>query len=511
MAGILSNPELVRHARMELRPRRMLIAATVVVLLYSLALMGFIQGNENRDAAPPHNHDYLQGLFAMYLVIQSILLCLWCLSACSQAIAGERMQKTYDFLRTTRLTSSELLLGMVAGIPSMAYFTIACSLPFSIGVGIAGGLSPVAILITYGMLVLVAVVISLAGLTISMMTERPRAGEILVLVFFFIWPWVALAFTSSGSPLPGLTAVSVIPGILQLYGLNTTLDNPFSVPRDVPFFAFHLPILFVSAVLYASLGAWLVVALVRNLKKERDEIRLLSHWQSIGFVAYLNLLTLALLDLRGAAAVSRMTAEQVASAFATGYLIFNSLILYVIGITLLTPAERLKTWWRRPASGVERYWSEEGPPWLWMIVCAAVVLVLFTGEIAASTAIVPVVQWESGHFAARLAIVLVYCIRDVLFLQWCLLTRMKNPVSKGILFLFLYYLTVTIVIVVFFSSDSERLMEPAFALVMPSGALAGNAWPTTLVGAGIQVVVSIVLLLAIERRISPKALMLRAV
>jgi len=509
MAGLFSNPELVRHLRMELRPKRMLIAAAVVVLLSALALMGFMQDNAGTRAA--HDRSYLHGLYATYLVIQPILLCLWCLSACSQAIAGERAQKTYDFLRTTRLTAGELLTGMVAGVPAMAYFTIACSLPFSIAVGIAGGYSAFAIVITYAMLVLVAVVISLAGLTISMMTEKPRAGEILVLVFFFFWPALTLSFAmGGGSPLPGLSALSVIPGILQLYGTYWAPDAPFHVPSEVPFFAFHVPFLFVSVVLYASIGAWLVVALVRNLKKEREEIRLLSHWQSIGFVAYINVLILALLDIRGAAAGSAVPVENVATGVATGYLVFNWLVLYAVGIALLTPAERLKSWWRHPARGIDRYASEDGPPWLWMAVCAVVVLGLFTGLVAGSSSLLPLAKWSLGAFIGRLAVLLIYAIRDVLFLQWCLLTRMKSPVTKGILFLFLYYITASMVVVVMFGTK-EKLMPSAFALLMPSGALAGNEWNTTLIGAGIQVLVSAVLLLAIQRRMSPQALTVKPV
>src|SRR5690349_1774318 len=120
MNGVLGNPELVRHLRMEMRPRRMLITAAVVGLLCLLALWGFYQGSE-RDRARG-DFSYLHGLYATYVIGQSALLCLWCLSAASQAIAGERTNRTYDFLRTTRLTASELLFGMVAGVPVMAYF-----------------------------------------------------------------------------------------------------------------------------------------------------------------------------------------------------------------------------------------------------------------------------------------------------------------------------------------------------------------------------------------------------
>jgi hypothetical protein len=48
-----------------------------------------------------------------------------------------------------------------------------------------------------------------------------------------------------------------------------------------------------------------------------------------------------------------------------------------------------------------------------------------------------------GHLmawgAVSMLIVLVFIIRDVLFIQWCKLTRLRSPLVKGVLFLGLYY------------------------------------------------------------------------
>jgi hypothetical protein len=41
--------------------------------------------------------------------------------------------------------------------------------------------------------------------------------------------------------------------------------------------------------------------------------------------------------------------------------------------------------------------------------------------------------------AVQLLLVLVFVTRDVLFLQWCMLTRLRQPVVKGVLYLCLYY------------------------------------------------------------------------
>jgi phospholipid/cholesterol/gamma-HCH transport system substrate-binding protein len=62
--------------------------------------------------------------------------------------------------------------------------------------------------------------------------------------------------------------------------------------------------------------------------------------------------------------------------------------------------------------------------------------------------VVPLGEWRLGFAAMAFGAFLVFTARDVLFLQWCLLTRMKQPVMYGILFLLLYNAAVGVVGVV---------------------------------------------------------------
>ena len=48
-------------------------------------------------------------------------------------------------------------------------------------------------------------------------------------------------------------------------------------------------------------------------------------------------------------------------------------------------------------------------------------------------------------FRALLLVVLVFITRDILFIQWCTLTRMRQPVLKGFFFLCLYYVAAAVV------------------------------------------------------------------
>jgi len=495
------NPELIRHVRADLRPARMATAAVVTVILCSLIILIFYHPGSVTGYVSD-KRDVSLVLYTVLVSGQALVLCLWCLSSCSQTIASERSLKTFDFLRTTRLTSWELLLGMLFGAPAMAYFTVACSLPFTLVLGLYGGVSLLALAVTYAMLFLVAVVLSLAALTISMMTDRPRAGEVVLLLFLIGFPaWAALISASEYSRFPGLSAIVVVMGLLPFYHVASNPTEPITHLTHVPFFGVQVPSLLVSIVLYGSVGAWLLLMLVRNLKKDREDIRLLSRWQAVGLTAYLNILVFALLDFRPMYSTASNRVEAVsASDVATGYLALNCLILYTVGLATLTPPGKLKAWWRRSVSSAQFYWSDDGPPWPWMAASAAAAFLLFVLEAFLTRRFIPFSEWSVGGLAGRFFILLVFAVRDVLFLQWWAAKGFQRPVVKAMLFLSLYYLIAF--------SVGGFFLHPALAWLTPLGAFIEDPEITTpisiAIGVILQIAASACLLFAIRQRVAPR-------
>jgi hypothetical protein len=497
---LLNNPEFIRRARADLRPSRMAVAASVTVILCLLLLLIFYHPGDS----PARNSQARSTAFTLYIIFvsaQALILGLRCLTSCSQAIASERLLKTFDFLRTTRLTSWELMLGIVFGAPLMAYFSAACILPFAFYFGLASGVSLLAMLLTYAMILLVAIVLSLAALTMSMKNDKPRAGEILLLLLVFGWPLIAVLIgAGSDSRFPGLTALTVVLGLLPFYRSNLSAPVANSGIQTVPFFGIQVPSLAVSIILYVSIGAWLVLMLVRNLKKDPEDIRLLSRWQAIGFTAYVNILVFALLDLRPNSPNGPGAAPISAAEVTAGYLALNCVILYAVGLATLTPVARLKTWWRNSARDIRFYWSDDGPPWPWIAASAGVALLLFFFEAAFSTRYIPFESWSVPALAGRLFILLVFAVRDILFLQWCTTKGFKRPVATGMFFLALYYFTVSIV--------SGFLYKQSLGWFTPLGAFDNNEITSTfavIAGVVLQICASVFLLQAIRQHLSPPA------
>lgn len=505
MIDLFRNPEFVRHARAELRaPRMMLSGGLALVLCFLISMFHSQTATGPGRYADPNN--VVRTLYFWLLCIQAAVLPLWCLSATLQAIASERQMKTYDFVRTTRLTSSELLLGYLFGAPLMAYFTVGVSVVVAFLSGLGEHVPVRAMVATYVLLFVFSVFVSLCGLLMSMIIEKPRAAGLLVVLVFFLWPLGLIGFAGgNNSPFPGIAALGLIPGLIPLY------TSQITTPMSAPFFGMPVPFLILSIGLYASFGAWIVMALVRNLKREREEIQLLTRFQALGFALYLNFLFLGFLNPKAPDYFFRDNATMM-PAVMIGFLLMNQTIFYIVGLTTLVPAERLKIWYREFLAKQTSYLAEEGLPWPWMLIAGAMA---YIGMMLCGIIIQSVAQriWSPGATLLSVLVVLVFAIRDILFLQWCLLTRMKSPLGKGIALIWLYYFAAYIMSGFFtgaIAMTGRGVSLGAFAFLTPIGAWAPASADGVVGGILLQLILCGGLLYLIRERLQQMQLVVAA-
>jgi hypothetical protein len=124
---------------------------------------------------------------------------------------------------------------------------------------------------------------------------------------------------------------------------------------------------------------------------------------------------------------------------------------------------------------------------------------------------VPLALWDMGGAAAVLGVALVFVIRDVLFLQWAGLTRMKRPVVKGFLYLWLYYVAAGIICIVTFAISTSKAGYVALGALTPFSAFGysdapDSVWPGVFVGLVLQLFFIVLLLRATEERLRRPAL-----
>ncbi len=487
------NPEFVRHVRAEMRPARVLTAGMIsLVVCVLVGFMCWSATDAKRDA-------FFQTFYAWLTGIQYVVLGFWCASTCGQAVARERELKTYDFLRTTRLSSGELLVGKLLGAPILGYFIVGCSLPVSFLVGALGGFHLHVLLENWVLLLTFSLFVGVMGLWGSMLVEKSSSGALGILGLAIS----TMMFAYVQSPFPGFAGYSVLPAALSLHAAKNWLTrNPATL------FGLQVPYLVVSLLLFATSGAWFALMLTRNLKRDLQQLCLLSRWQAVGLGAYCNLLFYALLNpefLHPTQTWQGMTPETL-SRMAVA---FNFPVLLLVGLATLTPYEKLKVWWRQRAAGEGSYFSPQGLPWPWLLPTAGLAYAFLVVEAAGLRASIPFRAWPLGSAAIQLLVLLIFTARDILFLQWCNLTRMKKPVIKGILCLFLYLSAVGItgVVVGVVKPSAEGFvfgLTPYYALTLSD--LSWHAAAGVYVGLVLQIPIIAFLLHFISGRLSRPAL-----
>ncbi|MBH0197533.1 MAG: hypothetical protein HP494_18545 [Nitrospira sp.] len=411
------NPEWIRHARGLLRPSRVMMAVVLPLILCAVTYSLFARHQGGTSL-------YLT-FFNLLLVSQFIALALWCLHSCGQALVHERILQTFDFWRTTRLTASELIWGMVCGAPLLGYVAVGSTFPIGVISGVAAGYSFLQLLNIYLFLTCCVLFLSLVALLSSMLATKLQMGFGLATVLLLI---ISALPGLVDSPLPGLTAINPMYALAELLKESGNLDAPQAL-------LFGLPVSMVIAtdILYASLGTWVFIMLLRNIKKEREDIRLLSRLQLMGFAAYCNVVLYAFLDIRA----------QYPGTIMTLVLLLNVVILYAVGMMALTPAERLREWRRSTQGRLWAIFSENGLSWPWVASAGLLAVSLYSVANAAFLGDAGSGVEGTKRVAMSLVIVALFAVRDSLFLQWCRFHRFKQPLVAGGLCIGVYYVFVS--------------------------------------------------------------------
>ena len=443
------NPEFIRHFRAELRwSRAVAVAAVVIVVCSMLALVCWSYQQDMLAVARRGAQEFggrfserlktleqenatltFRFFFQWLLMFQTGVLTLWSLISCAQAVSGEREAKTWDFQRITRLSPAEMLVGKLLGEPILAYFAVGCSLPLAMIAGIAGGFATQRIASAYIFMLANSLFLGLVGLCLSTLVETRSRGLGLVgaLGLYFL---IISSFFLNQSGLPGLSVLSPLTAIRAVADQTDFSD----VGRYQTFlFGNAVPWLLLSLLLQFCLAVWIVVILLRNLKRAYEQIQPLSRMQAVGCAAFLNVVVYAL--IRPHSYGSFRSSQDLASFM----VMINGLFLLLVGMAILAPAERLRVWRRMQKSTAASLFSESGLPWPWLVLGAAVIYIVMICGLLMWARVLPVDADTVCTAGLRLLVVLVFVVRDVSFIQWCNLTRLRQPVVKGLLYLCLYY------------------------------------------------------------------------
>jgi hypothetical protein len=500
VSRLLSNPELIRNARAQLRPGRVAIAAVICAVFSIVTGLSLVP-----DAVQEHpNADWALAFLQIILVGQIVTLALGGAVACAQSIQKEKQMNTFDFQRVTRLTPWELTFGKLFGATAFLWFVALCLMPAAIWAAVKQGVAPRHFLAAYVVVIAGCITIQAAALLMSLTNPQDSGSRLLVVFVAILVMMMLTGFESSngnrivGGKLSPFFALGVVnkdtwdtaaedaclartpfPDQCQAYKKDIFFD------RRVSPFPMYVGVNLIFA-------AWFLLGVARNIKRDPSVYEIFSPAQSLGFAFYLNVLLLGFFRWR-----------QFQPREAQGLLSFTELCLFfTMGIVLLRNRDqqrrRLRQFGAQHTAWMEAIWP--APYLLIGMIVAGLAVIGMIGRTLPLN--LPVEDEKLELF--RLAFLSLWLVRDLLFFQWMALRRGRRSRVLGALYWTVYYIALAIVFNSFHFFDSPgsvartAIFVPwgVFALDEKFWAVASRAWILALVMQG----VAAALIVALQHR-----------
>jgi ABC-type transport system involved in multi-copper enzyme maturation permease subunit len=478
--SLWQNPEFIRNCRAQLRPRRLVLVASIVGALSLVVGYSMAQ-------AQPTGRIWGDQFLTLTLYAQIFTLFLGGGVVCSRAISQERDQNTFDFQRVTQLTSLELAIGKLFGAPAVSYFATFCMFPAALAGAVAADTPIDRILAAYLIIFIGAIAFHGVMLLFSLCASKTvggisgvfGGGLLFVILMILSIPGASHTVLDLGPLGPGAAVEFARHGGWNVYTGSerasgyTYAGSPWTdVFFGVPIH--HLPVLLV---LYVTFAAWCLLPLARNLKRDPALLELFSPGQSVGLLAYINVILVGFFRLRPVyggvlpPSTSSITAHEypLSTAFSF-FLTVNLTLLYCLGLALLHNREQTRRRvHQRDASGFD--WQEAAWPAVYILAGAACAAVLFLARFGLSGGIANDLDLGFALFAC--ALLLATLLRDLCFLQWMNLRRAKRPLMQGVILLGVFYFCGSILLLM--ARFSKPIHTAFMAIVAPWGLATAGA------------------------------------
>jgi hypothetical protein len=424
-----ANPEFIRNCRAQLRPRRLILVASVAAVL-SITVAYSMSRN-------PYNHwrDYLN----LVLIAQMIALIGGGGISTGLSIFRERERNTFDFQRVTQLSAFELAIGKLFGAPALAYFVALCLVPAALW-GALGGGTPLSLLAgSYLLMVTLAIAFHAVALLYSMGATRAGTGAaglglaLFVMMGASAWGDERSVFDLGSLGPNAVTEFAVIgtwqvlpPGEQQVAHPLWT-DAFFGMPVH------HVPVL---VFLYVTFTVWCLLPLVRNLKKDPAIAELLSPAQSVGLLFYLNFIAVGFFMVNRPQPSHPWDERLTLSTALQFFLEINLVSLYLLGLSLLRNREQVRR--RAHQRGGGRFdWLEAGWPAVCVLAGAALVGALVVARFELARGLPHDLNVPFAVFRALMLLTVI--VRDLSFFQWMNLRRTSRPLILAIVLIGVFY------------------------------------------------------------------------
>ncbi len=503
MSGVLSNPEIIRNFRAQLRPGRMLVIALISAVFSVVMGLAFLNDKHN----PAEEME--GGLYFLWLILgwQVAILALGGALGCGQSIQREKQMNTFDFQRVTRLTPWELTLGKLLGATVVPWFIVVCLMPAAVWAAIVAHIAPQYILAAYVVMIVGSLTYQAGALLLSLADTRDAGARLTGIITLLVVGFLLMGieseypYTPPGGRLTPFFALAVVDK--QVW--RTTPTAPCAQLSTSPeqcgismvdlFYGRPASHFLVFLAVNLVFTGWFLLGVARNIKRDPAVYEVFTPAQSLGFAMYLNVLLLGFVRWNGFGVLDAQTLASVCEI----------ILFFLLGMMLLRNRDQVR---RRL-----RQLGARATDWLEAAWPAPYVL---AGKLLAGLAVVGTIeltvaktgdwnQW-SGLLLFRLAFLTFWLLRDLLYFQWMSLRRGRRSRTLGFAYWIVYYSALSILLAVFHVYEKADALPytsilipwPVFAMDASAWAGAGGAWILAL---GSQVVVAGVFVALTRRRL----------
>ncbi len=183
---LTKNPVVLKELRGRMRGPR----AFVVLTTYLLLMSGFVTllyvvyvASTNNVYNTPSSQLIGKFVFGAVVGIELLLVCFIAPAFTAGSISGEREHQTYDLLRTTLLSATQLVLGKLASALSYILLLLVAALPLQSLAFLLGGVALEEVLIASVLLVATAFLFGTSGVFFSSFMRRTLASTVLTYAF----------------------------------------------------------------------------------------------------------------------------------------------------------------------------------------------------------------------------------------------------------------------------------------------------------------------------------------
>jgi len=476
VSAFFNNPEMLRNARIQLRPGRA-IAAVVICAAISLTTWYSYDSGSVVGSAVFNSI----AMFRFILQLQIVVLLIGGGVYELLSVHREKELNTFDYQRVTRLTAFELGVGKLFGAPALMYFIVLCLMPIALFGALHGlfgaiqGQAPILLVVEAYLILLVGcIAFHLLALVVSMTLGR-GVSAIAVLPYLVLVAFTSVdLFATQNSYLDGDAATWAVHQLNPFAASALFETNPRFLPLKDIFFGVSVPHFTVLMALYVTLAAWFLLAIVRNLKRDPAVYELYSPIQAFGFAIYLNALMLGFFNWKAPLGLPIINSLGRITGFYTlppllveRPLLYNTFWLFILlGLVLLRNREqvrrRIKTLGESAASLWAAFW-----PAPYLVLGVIVVGIAILELIRTYRGLTPD-QWNWGLAILNVAFIALWVARDLLYLQWMGLRRARRPLFAAVLYLIVFYICISVILGVA-QTYAHPTVRAFSAALVPSG------------------------------------------